>query len=85
MEVKTIIDGMVEEMRRVEGNSMEFTMNNMQRTKGLTGVVAVYEGTKPAHLVVEELYAWAKENDEDLRKRIEAIEQDMSWNEENPV
>lgn len=55
------------------------TYQNIEKKKGRTAVVGVYENIKPPHMVLEELYEWAEEHDDQLRQRIEQLETDMSW------
>ncbi len=83
--MKKTIFGLVDQAKKLGAEDVHFTANNIQHTKDLTSVVSVYNGIKPAHMVLSELYEWAEENNEELRSLIEKIESDMSWNEENPV
>lgn len=55
-------------------------LQNIEKTQGLTAVVSVYDNQKPAHMVLDELYQWAEENNEEVKVLIEKLEQDMSWN-----
>lgn len=72
----------VKEMNAADGH---MCMNNIQHTSGITAVISVYNGIKPSHMVLDKLYEWAEKNDTDLKNRIEKMEKDMSWNDENPV
>lgn len=83
--LKEAIFGLAEQIKQLGSNDGHFTINNMKHTKGLTAVVSVYDDIKPAHMVLTELYEWAKENNSEVKTLIEALENDMSWNEDNPV
>lgn len=83
--MKKIVFGLVDQVKKLGAADGHFTANNIQHTKGLTSVVSVYDGIKPAHMVLLELYEWAEGNNEEVKNLIEKIESDMTWNEENPV
>lgn len=83
--MKKIVFGLVDQVKKIGATDGHFTANNIQHTKGLTSVVSVYDGVKPAHMVLSELKEWAEESNEDVKCLIEKIENDMTWNEENPV
>lgn len=83
--MKNIIFGLVDQVKKLGAVDGHFTANNIQHTKGLTSVVSVYDGIKPAHMVLSELYEWAEENSKEVKDLIKRIESDMAWNEENPV
>lgn len=83
--MKKIVFGLVDQVKKLNADDGHFTANNIQHTKGLTSVISVYDGIKPAHMVLSELYEWAEVNNEEVKNLIEKIESDMSWNEENPV
>jgi hypothetical protein len=77
-----ILSKQIKQLGATDGH---FTANNMEHTKGLTGVVSIYDGIKPAHMVLEELHEWAEKHNEEVKSLIEKIENDMSWNDKNPV
>lgn len=72
-------------MQELGAKNAHVTINNIKHTKGFTAVISVYENVKPAHMILDELYEWAEENNEEVKLLIEKLEQDMSWNEENPI
>lgn len=84
MEASTILKfaKSVQDMKAKNGH---FTMNNIKHTKDLTAVLSVYDGVKPAHMILEELYDWAEENSPEVKELILTLEKDMNWNEKNPV
>lgn len=55
-------------------------LENIDKTQGLIAVISVYDNQKPAHMVLQELYKWAENNNEEVKILIEKLEQDMSWN-----
>lgn len=55
-------------------------LENIEKKEGLTAVISVYDNHKPAHMVLEELYEWAEQNNEEVKQLIEKLEQDMNWN-----
>lgn len=73
------------QVQELKAGSGHISMNNIKHTKGLTAVISVYDGIKPANMILDELYEWAEENNEEVRSLIEKLEQDMSWNEKNLV
>jgi hypothetical protein len=81
---ETIFD-LADQVKQLGAGDGHITANNIRHTKGLTSVVSVYDNIKPAHMVLDELYEWAENNNEEVKLLIEKIENDMSWNEENPV
>ena len=85
MTMKKTIFTLVDQLKKTESTDVHFTMNNIQHTKGLIAVVSVYDGIKPAQMVLKELYEWAENNNEEVKNLIEKLKQDMTWNEENPV
>lgn len=80
-----IILNLANQVQSLGAGNGHISMNNIKHTKGLTAVISVYDNIKPAHIVLEELYEWADNNNEEVKKLIEKLESDMSWNEENPV
>lgn len=84
IEANTIFN-LADQIKKLNAADGHMTLNNIRHTKGVTAVISVYDGIKPSHKVLEELYEWAEKNDPDLKERIEKLEADMSWNEENPV
>jgi len=44
------------------------------------GISLYSPNQKPAHLVLEELYERAEQNNEEVKQLIKKLEQDMSWN-----
>lgn len=83
--MEKVVFNLVNQMKQLGSPEAHFTANNIKHTKGLTAVVSVYDQQKPAHMVLEELYEWAEENNEEVKNLIEKLCDDMSWNEENPV
>lgn len=55
-------------------------LDNFEGNQGLTAVLSVYDNQKPAHVVLDELYEWAEQNNEEVKLLIEKLEVDMSWN-----
>lgn len=80
-----IIRNLIDSTLKLNAGDAHIAMHNVNRTKDLTAVVSVYDGVKPAHIVLEELLKWADRNDSDLFERIERMQQDMSWNDQHPV
>lgn len=72
-------------MKKVEAPSCHFVANNVSGTKGITAVTSVYDQQKPDHMILEEVYKWAEENNEELKQLIDRSRKDMSWNKNNPV
>lgn len=72
----------VQEMGAGSGHAV---MNNIKHTKDLTAVISIYDGEKPSHMVLDELYEWAEENNKEVSDKIKELEQDMTWNDENPI
>jgi hypothetical protein len=83
--MEKVIFSLVDQMNQLNAPEAHFTANNIKHTKGLTSVISVYNQQKPAHMVLEELYEWAENNNEEVKELIEKLSNDMSWNEENPV
>ncbi|GIN67093.1 hypothetical protein FKN04_13045 [Bacillus glycinifermentans] len=83
--MEKLIFKLVDQMKQLEAPEAHFTANNIKHTKGLTAVVSVYDQQKPAHLVLEELYEWAEDNNIEVKNLIDKFSKDMGWNEENPV
>lgn len=79
------ISALVNLQKKLGSKTGHFVAHNIYETKGLTAVTSVYDNIKPAHMVLEELYEWAQENNEEVMLLIERLESDMSWNKENPV
>lgn len=77
----------LEKLRTKSGSTgVHFTMNNIHQTKGLTAVLAVYKDEQPVHQVLDKLYKWADETgQEDVKRKMDELKQDMKWNEDNPV
>lgn len=76
---------LADELHKAGATDIHFKAHNIRHTKGITSVVSVYDNVKPANMVLDELYAWAEKHDESLIQRIEALDRDMSWNDDNPV
>lgn len=80
-----IVLNLANQVKDLGAGDGHISINNIKHTKGLTALISVYDGIKPSHMVLEELYEWAEKNNEEVKLLIEKIETDMSWNEENPV
>jgi len=85
MKMDKVILSLAKQVQELKAGSGHFTINDIKHTKGLTAVISVYDGVKPANMIIDELYEWAEENNEEVKLLIEKLENDMSWNEENPV
>ncbi|MCD7911076.1 hypothetical protein KC480_05990 [Bacillus velezensis] len=83
--MEKLIFKLVDQMKKLGAPQAHFTANNIKHTKGLTSVIAVYDQQKPAHMVLQELYEWAEENNMEVKELIEKLSNDMDWNEKNPV
>ncbi|PLC14213.1 hypothetical protein BV582_21850 [Bacillus paralicheniformis] len=83
--MEKLIFKFVDQMKKLETSQVHFTANNIKHTKGLTSVISVYDQQKPAHMVLQELYEWAEENNKEVKELIEKLSNDMQWNEENSV
>lgn len=84
--VDKVVFNLVEQMKQFGAPEAHMTINNIKHIEGLTTVISVYDKQKPAHMVLEELYEWAEESEMSIIKRkIEELCDDMSWNEENPL
>ena len=83
--MEKVIFNLVDQMKQLEAPEGHFVANNIKHTKGLTAVISVYNQQKPAHMVLDELYEWSENNNEEVKSLIEKLCDDMSWNEENPV
>lgn len=80
-----VIKNLAKQVKDLGAGSGHFGLYNIQHTKGLTAVISIYDGIKPANVILDELYEWAENNNEEVKLLIEKLEKDMSWNEENPV
>ncbi|AYJ76377.1 hypothetical protein BSP12_191 [Bacillus phage BSP12] len=84
--MEKLVFKLVDDMQEVGASQGHACFNNTRHTKGLTAVLGVYNQEKPAHMVVEELLEWAVKNDKpEIVDLIKELQQDMSWNEENPI
>ncbi|MCY8466427.1 hypothetical protein [Bacillus atrophaeus] len=83
--MEKLIFKFVDQMKKLETPQVHFTANNIKNTKGLTSVISVYDQQKPAHMVLEELYEWADNNNKEVKELIDKLRSDMGWNEKNPV
>ncbi|GAK41928.1 hypothetical protein TCA2_4420 [Paenibacillus sp. TCA20] len=77
-----VIKHLVEQMKALNADNAHTQLQNIEQTQGLTVVISIYDNLKPAHEVLDELYEWAEENNEEVKELIEQLEQDMSWNAE---
>lgn len=75
-----LVTDLAKQVKQMNVGEAHIQEENIHKTKGLTSVISIYNGQKPAHLVVEELYKWAEENNEEVKLLIKKIESDMSWN-----
>ena len=48
----------------------------------ITNLSKLVKEAEVAHMVLEELYDWAEQNNQEVKELIEKIETDMAWNEE---
>jgi len=78
-----IIKNLTKQVKELNAGVGHVQLGNIENTKGLTAVISVYDNQKPAHMVLDELYTWAENNDEQLKLKIESLEQDMTWNSES--
>lgn len=83
--MEKLIFKFVDQMKKLETPQVHFTANNIKNTKGLTSVISVYDQQKPSHMVLEELYEWADNNNKEVKELIDKLRSDMGWNEKNPV
>jgi hypothetical protein len=75
-----IIENLKKELIEMNAGVCHVTMENIGKKEGFSAVISVYDNQKPAHMVLSELYAWAEQNNQEVKELIEKIEQDMSWN-----
>lgn len=75
-----IINNLIETAIEMNADESHLAIHNAKKTNHLTAVVSVYNGIKPAHMVLNELYDWAKENNPDVKDRIDQLTEDLSWN-----
>lgn len=78
-----VILSLAEQVQKLGAGEGHVTFNNIKETEGLTAVISVYDNQKPAHLIVEELYEWAEENNPEVKEMIEKLDADMSWNKDS--
>jgi hypothetical protein len=83
--MEKVIFSLVDQMKQLGAPEAHLTANNIKYTKGLTAVISIYDQQKPAHMVLEELYEWAENNNKEVKELIEKLSDDMDWNKENPV
>lgn len=83
--MEKMVNGLVEQMQKLNAAESHVMLNNIHKTDGLTAVISVYDKQKPSHMVLDELYEWAEENNEEVKELIEKLCNDMSWNKENRV
>lgn len=75
-----IIKKLAAQVQEINAGVGHMKLENIEKTQGLTAVISVYDNQKPAHMVLDELYEWAEENNAEVKALIEKLEQDMSWN-----
>lgn len=80
MSAKDTVESLYEQMKELEASEIHFQIESIFGNKQATAVISVYDGVKPAHKVLEELYYWAQENqNQELLDKIEEISEDLSF------
>lgn len=75
-----VIKMLYEQSKELEATDAHFTAYKIFHDEQATGVFSVYQGVKPAHMVLAEIIELAEENkDQDLLDMIQAITEDISF------
>lgn len=78
-----IIKNLVKQVQELNAGVAHLQLSNIEGIQGMTAIISVYDGQKPAHMVLDELVQWAEGRGMHmLIEKIEQLEQDMEWNEE---
>lgn len=75
-----LLKSLAKQVTKMNAGVGHVKLENIEKKQGLTAVVSVYDNQKPAHMVLDELYEWAENNNEEVKLLIEKLEQDMTWN-----
>lgn len=57
--MKEMIDNLYEQVTSMNAGEGHIQMDGIKKDEKATLVISVYHGQKPAHKVLEEIYAWA--------------------------
>ena len=67
------LEGLIETTIKMNAETAHIVAGDFEQYPKVTTVTSVYNGVKPSHVVLEELYEWAKEFDPIIVKKIDEL------------
>lgn len=74
-----LIDSLSQMSEKLGSSENHILSKDINGKKDTFGVISYYSGVKPSHLVLEELYEWAEENNKEVKELIEKLSEDLSF------
>ncbi|TCI25273.1 hypothetical protein EVJ32_10760 [Exiguobacterium sp. SH5S4] len=71
--IRNELDGLVETTIKMNAETAHVISSGYKQHPEVTTVTSVYNGVKPSHVVLEELYEWAKEFNPIVVKKIDEL------------
>lgn len=66
----SIIENLARQVQEFNAGEGHVEMGEVFGNPNLTAVISVYEGQNPSHKVLDRLYEWAEENNEEVAEKI---------------
>lgn len=72
---QTVLKSLYDQAQEADADYAHMSIPNAFHQEGVTAVMSIYRGAVPSHMVLDQLYAWAEENDkQDVVEMINALE-----------
>lgn len=74
------IKSLYDQVKQLDAGCAHFIMNKPFKDEKACAVIGVYDGQKPSHMVLDELWEWAEENGfNQVMDKIRELEDDISF------
>lgn len=77
---KKMLENLYKQTKDMNAGCSHFAIEGVFGDKTATAVLSVYDGQKPAHQVLDELYNWAEETgNREVMNKIETLESELTY------
>lgn len=71
--LKTIVENLAKQTKKFNAGEAHVELGGILNNPDLTAVISVYNGQNPAHKVLERIFDWAEENNEEIAEMIRKL------------
>lgn len=72
-DIASLISNMKKQSKLLGAAEVHVVSGQLDGEEHSTAVISVYDGVKPSHIILDELYEWAEENNKEVAEKIEQL------------